>query len=93
MMTTVAEIVKAGRFVVPKQMRDALHLVSGTRIPLEQAGESIVIRPEEGLTGGIAYDALLLACARKVDATEFYTFDTNRFRLVAPDLADGIDVQ
>lgn len=46
-MATVAEIDEAGRFVVPKQMRDALHLVPGTRILLEQEGGSIVIRPEE----------------------------------------------
>ena len=45
-MNATAEIDKAGRLVVPKKMRDALHLVPGSRLTLDQQGESIVIRPE-----------------------------------------------
>ena len=33
-MNAIAEIDKAGRVVVPKKFRDALHLVPGTRLSL-----------------------------------------------------------
>lgn len=42
------------------------------------------------LTGGIVYDALLLACARKIGAETIYTIDYKDFRRIAPDLADRI---
>ena len=42
------------------------------------------------LPGGIVYDALLMACARKVDAERIYTWNEKHFRMVAPDLADRI---
>ena len=42
------------------------------------------------LTGPIIYDALILACARKVDASVIYTFNVRHFRRVAPDLASRI---
>jgi predicted nucleic acid-binding protein len=43
-----------------------------------------------GHSGGMIYDALHLACARKVDAQHIYTWNQKHFRLVAPDLADRI---
>lgn len=43
-----------------------------------------------GLAGGIVFDALLLACARKVKAERIYSWNEKHFRLVAPDLADRI---
>ena len=43
-----------------------------------------------GLAGPIIYDALLLACARKVNARIIYTSNTKHFRLIAPDLASRI---
>jgi predicted nucleic acid-binding protein len=43
-----------------------------------------------GLAGGVIYDALLLACARKVDAERIYTWNERHFKLVAPDLAGRI---
>jgi AbrB family looped-hinge helix DNA binding protein len=45
-MNATAEIDKAGRLVVPKKMRDALHLVPGTRLVLKQKGEAIIMQPE-----------------------------------------------
>ena len=45
-MNAIAEIDKAGRVVVPKKMREALHLVPGTRLTLRQDGDSIVLEPE-----------------------------------------------
>lgn len=43
-----------------------------------------------GLSGGIIYDALLLACARKVNADRIYTWNVRHFQMVAPDLAGRI---
>jgi len=43
-----------------------------------------------GLRGAIIYDALLVACARKVGATAIYTNNVKQFRQVAPDLANRI---
>jgi len=43
-----------------------------------------------GHSGGMIYDALRLACARKVDADRIYTWNLKHFRAVAPDLATRI---
>jgi len=41
-MNTIVEIDKAGRIVVPKKLRDALHLVPGTRLSIERSGDRLV---------------------------------------------------
>jgi AbrB family looped-hinge helix DNA binding protein len=62
-MNAIAEIDKAGRLVVPKKLRDALHLVPGTRLSIRQEGDALVIQPESkprGLymkRGTLVYDA------------------------------------
>lgn len=43
-----------------------------------------------GHSGGMIYDALHLACARKVKAEHIYTWDVRHFRMLAPDMADRI---
>jgi predicted nucleic acid-binding protein len=43
-----------------------------------------------GLMGGIIYDALLLTCARKVNADRIYTWNVRHFQMVAPDLAGRV---
>lgn len=43
-----------------------------------------------GQSGGMVYDALLMACARKAKARRIYTLNAQHFRLVAPDLASKI---
>jgi AbrB family looped-hinge helix DNA binding protein len=45
-MNAIAEIDKAGRLVVPKKLRDALHLVPGTRLILRKEGDAIIVQPE-----------------------------------------------
>jgi AbrB family looped-hinge helix DNA binding protein len=62
-MNATTEIDKAGRVVVPKRFREALHLVPGTRLTLHQEGDRLVIQPESaprGLymkKGTLVYDA------------------------------------
>ena len=43
-----------------------------------------------GHSGGIVYDALHLACARKIDAERIYTWNLRHFKMAAPDLKDRI---
>jgi predicted nucleic acid-binding protein len=43
-----------------------------------------------GHSGGMIYDALIVACARKAKASRIYTLNPRHFRLVAPDLAARI---
>lgn len=43
-----------------------------------------------GLTGGIVYDALHLACAHKAKAEHIYTWNLRHFQMLAPDLKDRI---
>jgi len=43
-MATV-EIDKAGRIVVPKQLRDALHLTPGTKLTVQRSGDTLVLEP------------------------------------------------
>lgn len=43
-----------------------------------------------GFSGGIIYDALHLACARKCGAKQIYTLNLRHFRAVAPDLITRI---
>jgi predicted nucleic acid-binding protein len=44
----------------------------------------------QGLAGPIIYDALLIACARKVNAQVICTKNQRHLRMVAPDLATRI---
>lgn len=45
-MSTIVEIDKAGRIVVPKKLRDALHLIPGTRLSVEQRGGGLLLEPD-----------------------------------------------
>ena len=44
----------------------------------------------QALRGPIIYDALLLQCARKVNAETIYTWNVRHFQRLAPDLAERI---
>lgn len=41
----MVEIDKAGRIVVPKKFRDALHLSAGTQLKIERSGDGLVLTP------------------------------------------------
>ena len=45
-MATIVEIDKAGRIVVPKKLRDELHLAPGTKIRLERSGDTLVLNAD-----------------------------------------------
>jgi AbrB family looped-hinge helix DNA binding protein len=44
-MNTTVEIDKAGRIVVPKKLRDAMHLVPGTQLRIERSGDRLTLLP------------------------------------------------
>jgi len=44
-MPTNLTVDKAGRIVLPKPLREKMHLVPGTVLQLENEGESITLRP------------------------------------------------
>jgi predicted nucleic acid-binding protein len=43
-----------------------------------------------GHSGGMIYDALHLACARKIQAEQIYTWNVKHFQMIAPDLAERV---
>jgi AbrB family looped-hinge helix DNA binding protein len=48
LMNIQTTIDKAGRVVIPKPLREELHLESGDALELESAGEQITLRPVRG---------------------------------------------
>jgi AbrB family looped-hinge helix DNA binding protein len=45
-MNAIVEIDKSGRIVVPKKLRDELHLIPGTRLRIKRADEQLVLEPD-----------------------------------------------
>ena len=64
--------------------------VSFVQLTPDEYFDAAVRLGRAGIPGAQIYDALLLACARKVNADVIYTWDLRHFRAVAPDLADRI---
>ncbi len=69
-MSTTVEIDKAGRIVVPKKLRDAMHLTPGTRLSVERMGDRLVFEqsfPEPQL---VMKDGMWVMSAGTSAATE-----------------------
>src|ERR1700722_12428904 len=49
-MNTIVTIDKAGRVVIPKEIRDELRLEAGDTLAIESAGEHVTLRPLHGGT-------------------------------------------
>jgi AbrB family looped-hinge helix DNA binding protein len=47
-MSNLLTIDKAGRVVIPKPLREELHLEPGDSLEMERAGEQITLRPVRG---------------------------------------------
>ena len=73
--------------LVVEQMGARMTVVS---LDAEEYAATLRTTARMGLAGGMVFDALLLACARKVDAERIYTWKLRHFLLVAPDLAGRI---
>jgi AbrB family looped-hinge helix DNA binding protein len=48
-MTVYCTLDDAGRIVIPKKMRAALHLEPSDTLEIERAGETLILRPVEGM--------------------------------------------
>jgi len=48
-MSDTVQIDQAGRLVLPKEMRDRLHLQGGDRLVIQLRGDLIELRPEKGV--------------------------------------------
>jgi predicted nucleic acid-binding protein len=78
----------------PEQARVFLHAlrvrVSFVTLTSEEYFEAVDRLAMADRAGAQVFDALLLACARKVDAERIYTWNLKHFRVIAPDLAGRI---
>lgn len=62
-MNTTVEIDKAGRIVVPKKLRDDLHLIPGTRLRIERNGDRLTLMPSSTSARLVIQDGLPLILA------------------------------
>lgn len=74
-------------FEIIEDVRDAFDIVTLTTKEYMAAIKAAAIL---GTKGPEIYDALLIACARKIGARRIYTKNVKHFRQVAPDLASSI---
>jgi predicted nucleic acid-binding protein len=97
---TMAEIYSALTAMPPRlriSPRDAVLVIETFLLRLTPVAlsaeaylETLRDTSNRGHSGGMIYDALHLACARKIDAERIYTWNLKHFRAVAPDLATRI---
>lgn len=59
-------------------------------LSVEEYREVIRDAAQARIAGGAVFDALLLACARKVAAKRIYTWNLRHFQMLAPDLAERV---
>ena len=79
-MDTIVEIDKAGRIVVPKKFRDALHLTPGTKIKVERSGDTLVFEPDIAKAKLVIENGVpLIFSANSLDAPTISTELVNEF--------------
>ncbi|MGD0789916.1 MAG: PIN domain-containing protein [Terracidiphilus sp.] len=67
-----------------------LQRLTAVDLSAEEYMETLRRTANLGHSGGMIYDALHLACARKIEAERIYTWNVKHFQMVAPDLAERI---
>lgn len=97
---TIAEVFSTLTAVPPAMRlapRDAvlavetfLQRLTPVALSAEEYMETLRHTANLGNSGGIIYDALHLACARKIEAERIYTWNVKHFQMAAPDLAERI---
>ncbi len=75
--------------VIVQQMRKQVRLFGLNESEYAAAIEDAVVK---GLSGALIYDALIVRCARKAQATRIYSWNARHFNVVAPDLTSIIFV-
>jgi predicted nucleic acid-binding protein len=86
-MPPAVRLTPSDAFVVIETFLQRLTPVS---LSPEEYMETLRSTAKLGHSSGMIYDALHLACARKVNAEYIYTWNLKNFRSLAPDLADRI---
>ena len=71
-------------------METFLQRLTPVTLSAEEYMETLRRTANLGHSRGMIYDALHLACARKVQAEQIYTWNVKHFQMVAPDLAERI---
>ncbi|HXJ39473.1 MAG TPA: PIN domain-containing protein [Bryobacteraceae bacterium] len=71
-------------------VEDAAAMLTVVALDLTEYLRTLREGSEFGAKGGLVYDALLLACARKSGAEAIYTWNVKHFHRLAPDLAGRI---
>jgi predicted nucleic acid-binding protein len=66
------------------QIRERLTIIA---LDEEDYYSAIVFAVSQGIVGGTIYDALLVKCALKANATIIYTWDVDHFRRLGPEVA------
>ena len=80
-MAQAATIDGAGRLVIPKPIRDRLHLVSGTRLHITEEEDRIVLSPERPEPRLVEQDGYLVVDFGADDAVDAHPGEVRDERL------------
>jgi len=74
-MNAIVEIDQAGRIVVPKKFRDALHLKPGTRLLVDKSGDSLTLKAAAGEARLVVEDGVPLVVPADLEGEPTLTAD------------------